>query len=56
MKKKKNRLALRKITLADVSPDQLGQVAGGILPWTRHSVCQEQSCETDRTANCTRTM
>jgi hypothetical protein len=56
MKKKLNRLTLRKITVADVSPDQLAQVGGGILPWTRHSVCAEQSCETDRTANCPRTM
>lgn len=57
MKKTQKRLALRKITIADVSPNQLGQVGGGMqkTPWTTHSVCAEQSCETDRTANCPRT-
>lgn len=56
--KKNSRLVLRKIALADVSPNQLTQVAGGMLPlpWTQHSVCMEQSCATDRTVNCPRTM
>jgi hypothetical protein len=53
--KKKNRLALRKITIADLSQNQLAQVAGGMQPWTKHSVCADLSCETDRTANCPRT-
>lgn len=56
MKKQTKRLALNKITIADLSQSQLSAVAGGLQPWTRHSVCQEQSCETDRTANCPRTM
>jgi len=55
MKKQNPRLALRKIKIADLTQQQLGQVAGGILPWTKHSVCADQSCETDRTANCPRT-
>lgn len=56
--KKQNRLALRKIALADVSPNQLDQVGGGMQDverWTKHSVCAGQSCSTDRVANCPRT-
>ncbi len=56
MKKQTARLVLNKITIKDLSHHQLGAVVGGALPWTRHSVCAEQSCETDRTANCPRTM
>lgn len=56
MKKQTNRLVLKKITIADLSHSQLEGVVGGMQPWTRHSVCRDQSCETDRTANCPRTM
>jgi hypothetical protein len=57
MKKTQKRLALRKITIADVSPHQLAEVTGGLpkLNWTKASVCAEQSCDTDRNSNCPRT-
>ncbi len=55
MKKQTSRLVLNKITIKDLTHQQLGAVAGGALPWTKHSVCAEQSCESDRTANCPKT-
>lgn len=55
MKKQNSRLVLKKLTIKDLSHEQLGAVAGGAQPWTKHSVCVNQSCESDRTANCPRT-
>jgi hypothetical protein len=54
MKKNKQptkKLGLNKITIGTLSTSSLAAAAGGMRP-ASHSVCGDQSCDTDRYTNC----
>ena len=49
------RISLSRTSIRPLATTNLEEVAAGALPWTKHSICADQCCETDRLQNCPRT-